>query len=319
MDIVSILGKRVKLTPRDKNQLKGLTVGDLLSYRFFDGVYLDQKLLFVRPAKEPGSPRAMSIISHKSEASLHLPLVYILDSCPAYFRQRLIDKGVYFVVSDKYAFLPTLIANERIRTAPVAQRLTPVAQYLLLYHLQVQKLDGLSAKEIAGYVPYSYSNVTLGLVCLEDLGLIRRELDSCKRKIIRFSADGKELYDKAVQYTQNPVESHLYCDTLNSERVFPTCSINALSHYSMLLPDPERMIAMSKKALKELRKSCAIEGENRYDGNVFIEVWKYPPVTEKGYDGEWVDKLSLALSLADDHDPRVEKEVEQMMTEIIWK
>lgn len=34
--------------------------------------------------------------------------------------------------------------------------------------------------------------------------------------------------------------------------------------------------------------------------------------------GEWVDRLSLALSLAGDHDPRVEKEVERMLEEIKW-
>lgn len=59
-------------------------------------------------------------------------------------------------------------------------------------------------------------------------------------------------------------------------------------------------------------------GENRYDGPVFIEVWEYPPVTVQGYEGEWVDRLSLALSLAGDHDPRVEKEVERMLEEIKW-
>lgn len=115
----------------------------------------------------------MAITSEKVKGTFGLPLVYVLESCPAYLRQRLIEKGVFFVVSDKFAFLPTLIANERIRVAPEAERLTPVAQYLLLYHLQVKNLDGMSAKEISSYVPYSYSSVTLGLVCLDDLGFIK--------------------------------------------------------------------------------------------------------------------------------------------------
>ena len=41
---------------------------------------------------------------------------------------------------------------------------------------------------------------------------------------------------------------------------------------------------------------------------------KYEPICD---DGNAVDKLSLALSLQDDHDPRVEKEVAQMI-EQIW-
>ena len=318
MDSILILGRRVKLMSRDKKQLKGLAVGDILSYRFMEGKYLGQEYLFAKPIGMKSTPRAMAITSNKVKEILGLPLVYILESCPAYLRQRLREKGVFFVVSDKFAFLPTLIANERIRITPEAERLTPVAQYLLLYHLQVKNLDGMAAKEISSYIPYSYSNVTLGLVCLEDLGLIRRETDDSKRKVVQFTSVGKALYDKALEYLQNPVESQLYCDALDSKKRFPTCGINALSHFSMLSPDPERMVAVSKKDLKELRKEDAIVGENRYDGSVFIEVWKYPPVTEEGYDGEWVDKISLALSLADDQDPRVEKEVERMLGEIKW-
>lgn len=45
-----------------------------------------------------------------------------------------------------------------------------------------------------------------------------------------------------------------------------------------------------------------------------IEIWKYQPLTEDGY----ADRLSLALSLENDHDPRVEKEVEFMIDQIKW-
>ncbi len=318
MNSISILGRSVRLTPRDKKRLKGLAVGDILSYRFWDGEYLGQEFLFAQPTGTVSTPRAMAITSDKVKGAFGLPLVYVLESCPAYLRQRLIEKGVFFVVSDKFAFLPTLIANERIRVAPEAERLTPVAQYLLLYHLQVKNLDGMSAKEISSYVPYSYSSVTLGLVCLDDLGFIKREADSTKRKVVQFTAAGKALYGMALEYLQNPVAFQLYCDALNSEKRFPTCGINALSHFSMLSPDPERMVAISKKDLKNFRKDGSIVGENRYDGSVFIEVWEYPPVTVQGYDGEWVDRLSLALSLAGDHDPRVEKEVERMLEGIKW-
>ena len=58
---------------------------------------------------------------------------------------------------------------------------------------------------------------------------------------------------------------------------------------------------------------------NEYDGNVIIEAWKYPPVTTVNTKAEWVDKLSLAISLRDDSDPRVEGEVERLINEIAWK
>ena len=50
-----------------------------------------------------------------------------------------------------------------------------------------------------------------------------------------------------------------------------------------------------------------------------IEVWKYPVVALLGNDNEWVDKLSLAISLRDDDDPRVEGEIERLINELKWK
>ena len=58
---------------------------------------------------------------------------------------------------------------------------------------------------------------------------------------------------------------------------------------------------------------------NEYDGNVIIEAWKYPPITTINTKTEWVDKLSLAISLRDDSDPRVEGEVERLINGIAWK
>ena len=58
---------------------------------------------------------------------------------------------------------------------------------------------------------------------------------------------------------------------------------------------------------------------NEYDGDVMIEAWKYPIVSNKDDNNEWVDKLSLAISLREDNDPRVEGEVERLINEIEWK
>lgn len=38
-----------------------------------------------------------------------------------------------------------------------------------------------------------------------------------------------------------------------------------------------------------------------------------------GDKSQWVDRLSLVLSLRDDDDPRVEKEVERIISEQKWK
>jgi hypothetical protein len=314
---IVILGRTIHLQERSKAQMKGATVGDLIAYRFFDGVYLGVPMLFAEPKGEVASPHYLSITASNLTSLFNLPTVFLLASCPAYERQRLIDKNVFFVVSEKYAHLPMLVANERVRRTRIAKSLTPVAQYILLYHLQVESLEGMAARDMEGKIPYAYTSITLGITCLSDVGLCEKVADGSKRKVMRFKKSGKELWEQASPFLVNPVEQKIYCDEFLSEETFPVCGINALAHYTRLNPDPERIIMMSMNQLREMKASGILVRPNEFDGNVIIEAWKYPPVAKMGETPQWVDKLSLALSLRDDDDPRVEKEVE-LMIEKLW-
>lgn len=299
--------------------MKGITIGDSLTYRFYDGEFHGVPLLFVEPKGKYGTPRNLAITARNLTELFHLPTVFLLPSCPAYERQRLIDKDVYFIVSDKYTYLPMLVANERIRKTQQAKALMPVAQYLLLYHLQIESLEGLAARDMEGKVPYSYASITLGITCLDDLGLCRKIADGSKRKVLHFTERGRALWERAQTVFINPVDQKIYCDELKSDEQYPICGINALAHYTWLNPDPEKYIMMSQKQLRTLMATGALVRPNQFDGNFLIEAWKYPPVTKIGEKAEWVDRLSLAISLRDEQDERVEGEVERLINEIEWK
>ena len=316
---IFILGRPLQLQERSKAQMKGVTIGDSLAYKFYDGEFHGMSLLFAEPKGKIASPRSLSVTASNLTSLLQRPTVFLLPTCPAYERQRLIDKDVYFVASDKYVHLPMLLANERIRKTKQAKVLTPIAQYLLLYHLQIESIEGLAARDIEDKMPYSYASITLGITCLEDLGLCQKVADGPKRKVIHFDKTGKALWEQAQSVLINPVEERIYCDELLTEEHFTTCGINALAHYTWLNPDPERMIMMSSKQLRDLKASGALTRPNEFDGEVVIEAWKYPPVTKHGEKPEWVDRLSLAITLRDDTDARVEGEVERLIQTIEWK
>lgn len=316
---IAILGRPIQLQERSKAQMEGATIGDLLTYKFYDGEFHGMPLLFAEPKGKVATPRCLSVTANNLTSLLQLPIVFLLPACPAYERQRLIDKDVYFVVSEKYVHLPMLLANERVRKTKQAKALTPVAQYLLLYHLQIGSIEGLAARDIEDKIPYSYASITLGLTCLEDLGLCKKVAEASKRKVIHFDMKGMNLWEQAQPFLVNPVEERIYCDGLLSDDSFPECGINALAHYTRLNPDPERTIMMSVKQLRNFKSSEALVRPNKFDGNIIIEAWKYPPVTATGVKAEWVDKLSLAISLREDEDPRVEGEVERLINETEWK
>lgn len=316
---IAILGRPIQLQERSKAQMEGATIGDLLTYKFYDGEFHGMPLLFAEPKGKVATPRCLSVTANNLTSLLQLPIVFLLPACPAYERQRLIDKDVYFVVSEKYVHLPMLLANERVRKTKQAKTLTPVAQYLLLYHLQIGSIEEMAARDIEDKIPYSYASITLGLTCLEDLGLCKKVAEASKRKVIHFDMKGMNLWEQAQPFLVNPVEERIYCDGLLSDDSFPECGINALAHYTRLNPDPERTIMMSVKQLRNFKSSEALVRPNEFDGNIIIEAWKYPPVTATGVKAEWVDRLSLAISLREDEDPRVEGEVERLINETEWK
>ncbi len=318
MEELSILKKRIKLQPLTKMQLKGITIGDTISYKFYDGTYFGTNILFIKPKSSNPTPRECAITANRLSDIFKLPIVYILESAPSYERQRLIDKNVYFVMGNNFAFLPMLIANERIRKAKPAKRLTPVAQYILLYHLQIESLEGLSIADIADKTPYSYESISLGLTCLSDLKICNKTTCKTKFKIIHFTNKNRNLWDIAQVYLINPVKKRVYCDKINSDLKYPICNINALSHYSRLNPDNIEMVMMCNNDFQYLQSTKSLQNENQFDGSVMIEIWKYPIISKLHNSNQFVDRLSLVLSLKEENDARIEKETERIINEIKW-
>ncbi len=316
---VKILGSTVTLEPRKNERLKGTTIGERILYRFYDASFRGVPMLFVEPKKGNPTPKECHIAAGRLTELFRLPVVFTLAPSPTYERQRLMDKGVYFVMSDKYAHLPMLVAVEKTTNKSKAVMLTPVAQYLLLYHLQVCGIEGLSARDIANLIPYSYESTTLGLTCLADVKLCQKVRHGQSSNVVHFELKGEELWREAQEYLKSPVERRIHCDGILSDMKSSVCGINALAHYTNLNPDSERMVMVTSQEYRDMKAMDIMDNPNIYDGNVTIEVWRHPSVGLIGETMQWVDRLSLALSLRDNHDARVEKEVERLIQGMEWK
>lgn len=314
-----ISGLPIPLIKRAADKLEGINMGERLSFDFYDGAFKGVDMLFIRPKGKNLTPKKCELVAERMSQLFHLPVVFILSPGPTYERQRLMEKDVYFVMSDKYANLPMFVALEKVTSRKVPDKLTPVAQYLLLYHLQIESIEGMSTKAIATLMPYSYESASIGLTCLTDIGLCEKIAIDWRSKAIKFKSAGKRLWEEAGKYLINPVERRYFSDGIKTSQIFPVCGINALSHYTMLNPDPEQWIMMSAKGYRDAYGEGEVINPNEFDGETIIEIWKYPVVARLKSAPECVDKLSLALSLREDDDPRVEEEVEQMINNFQWK
>ena len=247
-------------------------------------------------------------ISERIESIKHIPAVFYFDNLLTYERDRLVEQGVYFIVADKFAFVPTLIINRLSTKSEIKELFYPSTQYILFYHLQIESLDGLSLKELEDKVPYKYKTIAKSIKQLEALGLVSPE--GSRNKKLVFELSGKELWDKASTNLIDPIKSIEY-----TSDVFPEGDIggiSALSHYSMLVPEDVPTRVLTAEWVREHKYS--IPELHSFEDTQRIEIWKYPPSGTSGY----VDKLSLFLTLKDDNDPRVEKEIAIMMNKIKW-
>lgn len=308
MDKIIIAGKKFGLEPVTPDIRKNLWLGLIAESDIFQFAMNNRKLLLIVPKEGvKHSPVQLSKIAQRIENATQLSAVFYFENMPTYERDRMVDKGVYFVVGDKFAFVPTLIANRRLSKTEMPTQLLPSTQYLLLFHLQVRSLEGLTIKEIEKLTPYQYPTLAKSIQQLTALGLAGFSIGGTRSKQLHFSADKRELWEKVLPYLTNPIKQSGYISQ-------PVCNgtiggIDALSHYTMLVGENIPTRVFTKDEFKE-------SGEilSRYEDVQRVEIWKYPPVSENRY----VDRLSLYLSLRDDRDPRVEKELETMINEMPW-
>ena len=90
----------------------------------------------------------------------------------------------------------------------------------------------------------------------------------------------------------------------------PLAGISALAEYSNLNDDTEQTYALYSRDFDKTLPTFEYSGQK-------LELWRYDPRLLCG-NGRSIDKLSLYLSLKEEHDPRVKGELSKMMEEFQW-
>ena len=240
------------------------------------------------------------------------PVVFVFGKVVSYNIKRMIRKGINFIIPDKQLFIPALVMNlnKMPKTLPQnAVKFTPLAQFLLLYHLQKERLNNFTAKQLTDKFRQPYRSISRAVNNLADFGLCH--LTGGKEKHLQFTAKGKQLWEQAQGFFQNPVDRTLFTDQTLVDKQACVSNINALSHLTMINDERKRYYAITKTDVNKI----AVE-TNNYAGDNTIELWRYNPYPLS--DDGFVDKLSLYLLLKDDTDERVQTELDKMINRIQW-
>lgn len=264
------------------------------------------------------TPDQLKKKQHQLEEFSSSSIVFLIDHIEAYQRKRLVEKKIPFIVPGKQLYIPNLLIdlNEVKRGSPAVHRekLSPAAQCLLLFHLQVENLDEMQLKMIAKKI--GYSGMTVSRAAKELMWFNLCSVIGTKEKTLDFILSNKELWMKAVAVAANPVKQKIFVNQLPATVQLIQSGETAMEHFTHLNTGETKTVAISKEKFAMLKKKKLLLDANPYEGNYLLEVWNYNP--ELLSKGKYVDGLSLYLSMKDSNDERTQIELEQLVNKIKW-
>ena len=245
-------------------------------------------------------------------------VVFVFEQLEAYQRKRLVRKQIPFLVPGKQLYMPFFFIDLQERFGKAVQavsKLRPSAQCLLLYHLEVAPLEGISFKEIARTLQYTNMTISRAAKELATVGLA--EVKGAREKYLNLQGDHRTLWQVSRHLMQSPVKERFFVSRLPDLVPVYKANETALATYSDLAPSKVQTFAIGEEAYRQLKEAAQLQDMNHTDGEYALEVWTYDPALLA--DKDRVDPLSLYLSMAEDaEDERVLMALEQLLEEMTW-
>ncbi len=269
---------------------------------------------------DTGSPGEYEKQAETLRPLLKAPVVFILSTLPSNTRNRMVQKGIPFIVPGNQAFLPSALVDfrEHFPKPNVKGRtsLSPTAQLTVLYHLEREPLRGLSLKSIAEKLHCSAMMLSKVKDELEEAGIC--EVERIGRSMtLTFSGTNRDLWELAREKMTSPVKKTRWVQWKTPGYPALLSGVSALSRRTMLAADRLPTYALGPKMLESWLERGTLTGcPDAEQATAKIEVWSYEPKLLG--DNEAVDPLSLYLSLRSTGDERVQQQLEQLIEEVRW-
>jgi len=269
---------------------------------------------------ETGSPGEYEKQAEILRPLLKAPVVFVFSSLPSNTRNRMVRKGVPFIVPGNQAFLPSALVDLREHFPKPSGKgrtsLSPTAQLTLLFHLEREPLSGLPLRSIAEKLHCSAMMLSKVKDELEEAGIC--EVERIGRSMaLKFSGAKRALWDLAQDRLTSPVKKMRWVQWSTPGYPALLSGMSALSRRTMLADDRLPTYALGPKMLESWLERGTLTGcPDAEQATAKIEVWSYEP--KYLGDNESVDPLSLYLSLRYNADERVQQQLERLMEEVQW-
>ena len=248
-----------------------------------------QKAVFLYPKTELEQVETLKKHLERVKKVADCPVVLVLEQITARQKEYLLREKIAFIVDGKQIYLPFMAA-----------------------YLIYEGAKELSTSQAAKDLDLTPTSISRASKQLEEMGTLQSRKIGVQ-KILFSENSPKELFYKVEKVLLNPVKRTVYvpCEEVKNELL--ESGYSALAEYSMLNTPgvwcyaSERISQWNDCMTKDLQDS---------NSQVAVEMWRYDP--RKLSKKKVVDELSLALSLREDADERVEEAVEEMLNNL-WR
>ena len=274
----------------------------------------EQKIIFLYPKTELEQIELLKKHIARIQKNENLPVVLVLKELSFRQREYLIREKIPFVADGKQIYLPFMAVylQERCSAEKIPrEEILPSAQMLLLHFIYggAQELSTSQAAKDLELTPTSISRASRQL---EEMGLLHIRKVGVQR-IMQSEESPKTLFQKAGDKLLNPIKRTVYIPKKYVGTDLLESGYSALAEYSMLNEPNVRCYAAERISQWKDFTTNSLQNSK---AQVAVEMWRYNP--RKLSTRNTVDELSLALTLREDADERVEEAVEEMLNKL-WR
>lgn len=304
----------------EKTKLKGIPLYMSAGRQFYLVHVLGMPFLLVRVSTQDrfGSIALEKQLGEYKEKA-EMEVAFYFDALTKFQRDTLLSRQIPFIVGQDQIYLPfmgLLLTNKKQKETMIkTDRMMPATQCLFLFLLYNKNADFVLKSQAATALNLTRTSITRASEQLKAMGLLEEEAFG-KEIHMKLDGQGLELYKKAKKFLISPVQKILYVEETSELKANIVAGESALSKHSMLSAPQYKTFAIAKndKLVKTLK---TVNPQWQEDIRICcIELWKYNPALF-AIDG-CVDPISLALSLEENEDERVQGELEIYMEEFEW-
>jgi DNA-binding MarR family transcriptional regulator len=316
--ITQIAGDRVWLQRTSPPSLLRLPLFLKEKYQFVEADLFGRRLVLALE-KEATSDATASDYARELQGLRHAiggEVVLVLKPVLAHVRNRLIQQLVPFIIPGTQMFLPMMMIDLREqylrRSTKVPERLSPVSQVIVLYHLLRHPLDQLPLAEIADRLAYSRMAISKAHEELERAQLC--DVQRTGREVrLEFRGSKRTVWHAAEPILSSPVRKTYWVRKGINPPALLMAGPTALARVTMLADEKFPTFAIRDRLIKDLwRQGNLILVPGRDEAEERLEGWSYDPAILSN-DGKTADPCSVYLSLRASVDERILKELKILM------